>query len=307
MKKAALLIIFLFLISFCFFLPNTVSATSNVASAQTQIPSRISGQHFVQTNVPPPPNTNSNVPNNLHNWTQSVMIEVMLALTCQLVGIDPTQPNRQCLGIDQKTGKIGFLPTGDAEKMQIGGAIGGMSNMISMLYAPPIHTSDYFQNLAQNFGIVKNANAQVTGTGFKGLEPLQKLWEAFRNIVYLLFVIVFVVIGLAIMLRIKIDPRTVMTIQNQIPKIIIGIILVTFSFAIGGFLIDLMWVTIYLVFGIISGVSPEIASSVNSLNPALHLGDSPFGVLGGNINGIASSVSFSIRDLLLDLLGLSHL
>ena len=235
------------------------------------------------------------------------MIEVMLALTCQLVGVDPSQPNGACLGVDPATGKIGFLPAGNVENGQIGGAIGGMSNMISMLYTPPIHTSDYFQNLAQNFGIVKNANAQVTGSGFKGLEPLQKLWEAFRNIVYLIFVIVFVVIGLAIMLRIKIDPRTVMTIQNQIPKIIIGILLVTFSFAIGGFLIDLMWVTIYLVFGIISGVSPEIASNVSKLNPALHLGDSPFGVLGGNINGIASSVSFSIRDLLLDLLGLSHL
>src|SRR3989338_11081239 len=126
-----------------------------------------------------------------------------------------------------------------------------MSNMISMLYAPPIHTSDYFQSLANNFGIVKNANAQTKGTGFDGLKPLQNLWEAFRNIVYLLFVIVFVVIGLAIMLRIKIDPRTVMTIQNQIPKIIIGILLVTFSFAIAGFLVDIMWILTNLIFGII--------------------------------------------------------
>src|SRR3990167_1422077 len=175
----------LFLFSAFYFLS---SATSAHAAAPTITPTQTKSAAVAA-------NTNPDVPNNLHNLTQNVMIEVMLALTCQLVGIDPTQPNGACLGVDPATGKIGFLPAGNVENGQIGGAIGGMSNMISMLYTPPIHTSDYFQNLAQNFGIVKNANAQVTGTGFEGLEPLQKLWEAFRNIVYLLFVIVFVVIG----------------------------------------------------------------------------------------------------------------
>ena len=88
-----------------------------------------------------------------------------------------------------------------------------------------------------------------TGTGFDGLKPLLPLWTVFRNIVYILFVLVFVIIGVAIMLRLKIDPRTVMTIQNQIPKLIIGILLVTFSFSIAGFLIDIMYTSIYLIGG----------------------------------------------------------
>lgn len=236
------------------------------------------------------------------------MIEVMLALTCQLVGVDPTQPNGQCLGVDQQTGKIGFLPTGNLEKGEIGGAIGGMNNMIAMLYTPPIHTSDYFQHLASNFGIVKNAQAQTTGTGFEGLKPLLNLWTAFRNIVYLLFVIVFVAIGLAIMLRIKVDPRTVMSIQNQIPKIIIGILLVTFSFAIAGFLVDLMWVVIYLVFGLISGISGDIATSVSGLNPAALQGTSPLGVQGfGGIASITWNAGNSILGSVTNLLGLGLL
>lgn len=181
----------------------------------------------------------------------------MSAATCQLTGIDPVNPNQQCLGVDNKTGKIGFVPSADGG----GGAIGMMGKMISVLYTPPLHTGDYFNHLAQNFGIVKPVHAQ--GTGFEGLNPLLGLWTAFRNIVYLIFTIVFVVIGLAIMFRIKIDPRTVMTIQNQIPKIIVGIVLVTFSYAIAGFLIDMMYGSIYLIGNVITSTNKKVASGVN--------------------------------------------
>src|SRR3989344_5216459 len=110
-----------------------------------------------QSTQNPSPNTTSDVSNNLHNWTQNVMIEVMSALTCQLAGVDPTNPKQSCLGIDSASGKIGFLPS-----PQEGGAIGFMGNMIATLYTPPLHTADYFKNLAQNFGISKKTYAQTT-------------------------------------------------------------------------------------------------------------------------------------------------
>jgi hypothetical protein len=141
------------------------------------------------------PNTNPDVPNNLHTYTQNAMIEVMAAMTCQLAGVDPINPNQKCLGVDQKTGKIGFVEKG-------GGAIGVMGNMIAMLYTPPLHTGDYFAYLGQNFGLAKPAYA-ANVAGFESLNPLMPLWSAFRNIVYLFFVIVFIIIGLAVMLRIK--------------------------------------------------------------------------------------------------------
>ncbi len=229
------------------------------------------------------------------------MIEVMSALTCQLAGVDPTNPKQSCLGIDQKSGKIGFLPT-----PQTGGAIGFMGNMIATLYTPPLHTGDYFQNLASNFGINKKAYAQSAGTGFQGLTPLIGVWSAFRNIVYLFLVIVFVVIGLAIMLRIKIDPRTVMSIQNQIPKIIIGILVVTFSFAIAGFLIDLMWVFIYLIYGIFIGI-PGV--NLDNFNPVNIQGQNALRVAGhisiGGIFGITNTAAGSVKDALSSILGIA--
>lgn len=213
------------------------------------------------------PNTNPDVPINLHTWTQSAMIEIMSAMVCQLTGIDPINPSQNCLGVDADTGKIGFVKNGQ-------GAIGMMTNAITMLYVLPVHTTDYFAYLGKNFGLVKSSYAQQTGYGFNSLSPILGLWSAFRNIVYFLFIVIFVIVGVGIMLRVRIDPRTVMTIQNQIPKLIIGIVLVTLSYAIAGFLIDLMYTSIYVATNIIvtkqvdPNISTGIASQiVNSQNP----------------------------------------
>ena len=174
------------------------------------------------------PNTAENVPPNLHNWVQTLMIDTMSALSCQLSGIDPTNPNAECLGVDQKTGKIGYVENG-------GGLVGVLSYGIASFYNLPVGSSDYTKYLAQNFSIIKPSFAQTPNAcsdedpGICGLRPFVKIWAAARDIVYMLFVLIFIVIGLAIMFRVHIDPRTVMTIQNQIPKLITGIILVTFS------------------------------------------------------------------------------
>ena len=278
--------------------------------AQQSLPHQASN---LQQNSYTTPNTNPNVPKNFYNYTQSVMLEVASGLSCLIAGVDPVNPNGKCLGFDTKTGKIGYMESG-------GGAIGAMGNMITMLYTPPAHTRDYVINLAQNFGITKTAFAKLmmedcrdsashcttpaispSGSGFQGLSPLIKVWEIFRNIVYLLFVLVFIVIGVAVMLRVKIDPRTVMTIQNQIPKIVIGLILVTFSFAIAGFLIDLMWVAIYLFYGIFASI-PGV--NVTSLNPQEVAGANPIGAIGGlgGIGSIAKHASGSIKSVMTGLL-----
>lgn len=252
------------------------------------------------------PNTNPDVPKNMHTFTQNAMIEVMSAVVCQLSGIDPVNPNQKCLGADPQTGKIGFVESG-------GGAIGIMGNMIAMTFDIPVHTSDYFGYLAQNFGISRPAYAAVgPGSGFTGILPLLKVWEAFRNIVYIVFILVFIIVGLLIMLRIKIDPRTVMTLENQIPKIIIAIILVTFSFAIAGFLIDLMWLATYLVINTIAGINLGGAAqqeltkalgnfqnfqNLNALDVANKI---PANGLGGTngIVGIATNVSGGVGDMI---------
>lgn len=216
-----------------------------------------------------------------------------------LTGIDPLEPTSKCLGLDPITKKIGYVNSD-------GGALAGMGSLIGMTYDLPIHTSDYTSYLASNFGLVRKAYAQ--SPGYTGLQPLVQVWIIFRDFAYLLFVLVFVVIGIAIMLRIKIDPRTVMTLQNQIPKLIIGLVLVTLSFAIAGLLIDLMWLICYLFVNIFSAVDPKLGA----LNIVDNLSKDPFnflkngagfgfselwdiaksigGIVGSVVKGIVSSV-----------------
>jgi hypothetical protein len=224
------------------------------AFAQSATPQTVAPQAINQAQPYLAPNTNPDVPNNLHTFSQSLMLEILSSLSCNLSGKDLLSKNGQCLGFDPTTGKLGYVQNN-------GGALGAMSGMIAILYTPPLHTSDFIAYMGQNFGLAKPSYAQVTGIGFKGLTPLLNAWVVFRNVVYLLFVFIFILIGLAIMLRVRIDPRTVMTIQNQIPKIIISLILVTFSFAIAGFLIDLMWVSIYVVINLMAQADPQIVAS----------------------------------------------
>ncbi len=178
------------------------------------------------------------------------MIETMNALICQLSGIDPLDPTRGCLDIDQTTKKIGYVkPETNTKTPKVGGALGFLSNSISATYNIPISSQHYVQYLASDFGLVKTSfgqNQERTGQGFSNLQPTLRLWTKARDLTYTLFILLFVLVGIAIMLRLKIDPRTTMSLQNQIPKIIITLLLVTFSYSIAGAVIDLMWVTTYL-------------------------------------------------------------
>ncbi|MBI4097024.1 MAG: hypothetical protein HY428_01245 [Candidatus Levybacteria bacterium] len=193
------------------------------------------------------------VPRNDHTRAQIVLQDVMAAVICQLVGIDPIDPVKGCVGIDPVTRKLGYVnPQADKQDYaKPGGAMGFMTDMIGMTYTKPFGASEYVSHLASNFGIVRSAIAQEPinetsqGEGFSRFKYLFSLFVMTRNVAYMLLVIFFVIIGLAIMLRVKIDPRTVMTIQNQLPKIVVGILLITFSYAIAGAMVDLMWVGTY--------------------------------------------------------------
>lgn len=249
---------------------------------------------FAQSNYLTP-NTNEDVPKNLHSWTQNVTIEVMSAMICQLIGRDPINPDQRCLGIDRQTGKVGFVDNG-------GGAIGVLTGMISYLYTPPIHFHEYTQYLAGNFGIAKKTYAQ--GVGYEGIRPLTRAWSMIRNIAYVFFVVIFVLVGVAVMLRVRIDPRTVMTVQNQIPKIIIALILVTFSFAIAGLLIDIMWITTYMIISLFTLGTPTQPALINAPNVANNINVTPLSFLNylffGGIGGVASGASESISTVIVN-------
>lgn len=124
-----------------------------------------------------------------------------------------------------------------------GGAVGAMGKAMAMMYQnPPASSVEYIAYMGEKAGFIDKAYAQ--GVGFRGFSPLIKVWSAMRNTAYLFFAFIFIVIGLMVIFRVKIDPRTVVAVQTALPRIVIAILLVTFSYAIVGLLIDVMNVVI---------------------------------------------------------------
>ena len=101
----------------------------------------------------------------------------------------------------------------------------------------------------QNDQTVSKIEAQVAGESVanerqKGFDYLRNLkvdllWGETRNIAYLFFVIVMIVAGFMIMFRKNLPGQVVVSIGNSIPRIVISLILVTFSFAIVGLMLDI--------------------------------------------------------------------
>ena len=122
---------------------------------------------------------------------------------------------------------------------------GPTQTLLATLLSNPVSGLGYFKNLVSRLGIVKPAYAQ--GFGYTALNPIQTVWISFRNIIYGFFIIFIIVYAFMIMFRRKISPQAAVTIQSALPKLIVTLVLVTFSYAIAGFMIDLMYVLIGLV------------------------------------------------------------
>jgi hypothetical protein len=135
---------------------------------------------------------------------------------------------------------------------QAPGAVQYASSLVTTLIGnPPISSVDYMGYIAQKLNPVEPAYAQG-GTGFQALSALIPIWSAFRNIAYLAFVVIFIFIGFMIMFRTRLDPQTVVNVQNSLPKLVITLLLITFSYAIAGFMVDLIYLGIYLVVSVLA-------------------------------------------------------
>jgi len=150
-----------------------------------------------------------------------------------------------------------------------------MSNLIIIPYAnPPASGVMWAYEGLQNAGFVPKTMA-AEGIGFAAIKPFTNLWKIFRDLSYMLLVIVLIAIGFMIMFRAKINPQTVISVENALPKIVIALILITFSFAIAGFLIDMMYVLIVLIISILSK------------NDVVHINTQEYqnAILGGSLGG----------------------
>ena len=137
-----------------------------------------------------------------------------------------------------------------ALEKQLGyGVLGDVNKGIVALYTPPASARTYVADVMRSAKIIPEAQAQ--GLGFSALDPILATWKAFRNLAYLFFVVIFLIIGFMIMFRTKVGQAAI-TAQQAIPNVIVAMLAVTFSYAIAGFMIDLMYVVMYMLAGFFS-------------------------------------------------------
>jgi hypothetical protein len=186
-------------------------------------------------------------------------------------------------------------------------------SLLSLVFSTdrPFSGISYVKNKVQNFSIVPVVHAQTIGFGYSALQPIQDMWSASRNVAFGLFVLAAVVFSFMIMFRVKISPQVVISVQSAIPKLVISLILVTFSYAIAGFLVDLMYVVIGILSVILSSFLPSNVLPV-LLNPKavfslLTLGQ-PLGAVGLNFQlGIFSMIFVYLGPLIIGLMVLTLL
>lgn len=142
------------------------------------------------------------------------------------------------------------------------GVLGDVNSGIVALYNPPASTRTYVADVMKSAKIIPEAQAQ--GLGFSALDPILETWKSFRNLAYLFFVVIFLIIGFMIMFRTKVGQAAI-TAQQAIPSVIVAMLAVTFSYAIAGFMIDIMYVAMYVLASYFTEGSTIINMNIFSL------------------------------------------
>ncbi|MEN9327451.1 MAG: hypothetical protein RI947_259 [Candidatus Parcubacteria bacterium] len=123
---------------------------------------------------------------------------------------------------------------------------------IMPLEHPPASGVEWAYTGLQNAGFVPKTYA-ASGIGFSAIAPFRDLWKVFRDMSYMVLVVLMIVIGFMIMFRAKISAQTVISVENALPRIVLSLLLITFSYAIAGFLIDMMYVISAVIISVMSG------------------------------------------------------
>ncbi len=171
--------------------------------------------------------------------------------------LQKTKTDKQLMAL-YRVGVCGLIGEGctnnpnDGDRLMKNSIVGMAGSALAYPFSNPPASGMYWTRQGlENAGFVPKTYA-AQGIGFSGLQPLAPLWRLMRDTALLLIVLVVVIIGFLIMFRFKISAQTVVTLENSLPRIVIALILIVFSFPIAGFLIDLMYVVTALAVSLIA-------------------------------------------------------
>lgn len=218
------------------------------------------------------------------------------------IGITGVDPNIDCGDIcSDKPQNLAKYLSGDVDPdAGAEGLLPAVGKITASLYQEQPSSREYIASLIDNIGLPRVTSAYAQGTGYTAMSPFLTFWQGFRNLAYSLYIIMFIVVGVMIMLRTKVNAQTVITIQAALPNLVITLLLITFSYAIVGLMIDLMYFLIYFIVYLLSAVN-IIGSPTSAIDRLLSY--SAYSVVFEGRNSIISAVALAIQDILTGSLG----
>lgn len=188
-------------------------------------------------------------------------------MSCILIGQSPIAPCLEYKAYRDTQGIIQSVPVLNTVNTDHG-MLGLTLSMIQEISTTPtVSSSEFIADLGQQIGI-KSANAQVSGSGGGVLAPIFKLWEVSRNIAYLAMILIFVFVGIMVMFRQRLNPQTVISVQMALPGLVIGLVMITFSYFLASLISDVAFLGTNVVAYYFSLAQPE-GSTVPITSPLL--------------------------------------
>lgn len=175
------------------------------------------------------------------NW----IINSLIAMADPNIGGDLTQM-QNFIDTMQRNLDLNQLP--DPSELAKFGPVGFIGSLIVSTSYPPASGIQSINDTLAKFDLA--APAQAQGYGYTYTNAILPLWRAARNFSYLVMILLLVIAGFMIMFRIKINAQAAVTLQLMIPKIVFTLLGITFSYAIAGLVIDLVYVLLALTLAI---------------------------------------------------------
>lgn len=158
------------------------------------------------------------------------------------------------------------------------GLLGMTFDASDALYAnyPVINIPDH---LAQQWvpGYKDGSTSLYAASGYDELKGtgIASIWVKVLNISYVIFVVIMIISGFMIMFRHKLGGQAIVTLGSVLPRVIVALIIATFSFVIAGLIIDLG--------GVLSGIVAYVLNVGDEIVPISTLGNLMKGVLKGGL------------------------
>lgn len=179
-----------------------------------------------------------------------------------------------CEGLPEIKQNAGVVPdhikyafkNSDRQGASVMGMIATVGESIESADAIPVKFAYYAQDTIERVPFVGDtALAQGTRFNYLGADFVLALWKETRRIAYAIMSLALIVTGVLIMLRKQLPSKVGVTVQYALPRIILALILITFSYPIASFGIALIPVLRNIGAGILAnaGSSLDLSSKLN--------------------------------------------